>query len=86
MQRETFVENNQIVIREGGVSVRYPLSIVQKRVKELSAQLDLWREYESRLLTPRALDDCPYCCGKGKEPASGILVRCRFCAGTGKRQ
>ena len=37
-------------------------------------------------LTPLALDACPYCLGKGKEPANGVLVRCRFCAGTGKRQ
>ena len=28
---------------------------------------------------------CPYCLGKGEEPLNKVLVRCRFCAGTGKR-
>ena len=35
--------------------------------------------------TQLAPDACPYCLGKGKEPANGVLVRCRFCTGTGKR-
>ena len=26
---------------------------------------------------------CPYCI-KGKEKANGVLVRCRFCSGTGQ--
>jgi len=86
MQREVTVQDGKIVIRVDGVSVRYPLSIVQKRVKELSVELETWQEYERRLLTPLALDACPYCVGKGKEPANDVLVRCRFCGGTGKRQ
>ena len=56
MQREVTVQDGKIVIRVDGASVRYPLSVVQKRVKELSVELDTWQEYERRLLTPRALD------------------------------
>lgn len=37
-------------------------------------------------LTPLAPDACPYCFGKGEELAKKVMVRCRFCAGTGKRQ
>ena len=29
---------------------------------------------------------CPYCKGTGKEKANDILVRCRFCSGTGRVQ
>lgn len=82
MQREMFVENNQIVIREDGVSVRYPLSIVQKRVKELSAQLDLWREYESRLLTPRALDGVCSC--PKPKPNSKKFMGVKLCLACGQ--
>lgn len=35
--------------------------------------------------TQLAPDTCPYCRGKGEEPLNKVMVRCRFCAGTGKR-
>ena len=56
MQREVTIQDGKIVIRVDGAAVRYPLSVVQKRVKELSVELDTWQEYERRLLTPCALD------------------------------
>ena len=48
--RTVTVEDNRIVIHENGVSIWYPLSIVEKHIKDLEAQLEIWREYE-RLLT-----------------------------------
>ncbi len=45
---------------------------------------DRLAQYEARP-TPLAPDACPYCLGKGEEPANKVMVRCRFCAGTGKR-
>lgn len=53
--RTVTVEANQIVIRDCGVTVRYDLAIVQKRLKNLESELETWREYE-RLLTPDAAD------------------------------
>ena len=40
------------------------------------------KQAAQQLLAP---DACPYCLGKGEEPANKVMVRCRFCAGTGKR-
>jgi len=51
--RTVTVENNQIVVRVDGMPIRYGMSIVQKRIKELAVELETWREYE-RLLTPQA--------------------------------
>ncbi len=39
------------------------------------------RQAAEQTLAP---DACPYCRGKGEEPLNKIMVRCRFCAGTGK--
>ena len=76
MQREVTVQDGEIVIRVNGASVRYPLSVVQKRVKELSVELDTWQEYERRLLTPRALDGATvaeFCeCGISIESHTGV--------------
>lgn len=53
--RTVTVENNQIVVRVDGMPIRYGMSIIQKRIKELAVELETWREYE-RLLTPLAVD------------------------------
>ena len=72
--RTVTVENNQIVLRIDGMPIRYSLRIVQKRVKELAAELETWKEYE-RLLTPLALDEAnePLCvCGKPISRHNGV--------------
>ena len=50
-----------------------------QRLREKIASLEI-------VPPPLAPNACPYCEGKGKEPASGIMVRCRFCGGSGKRE
>lgn len=50
--RTVTVEDNRIVIHENGVSIWYPLSMVQIHIKDLVVQLETWREYE-RLLTSK---------------------------------
>ena len=63
MTRTVTVEDKKIVVRESGVSVRYPLSVVLKRIHELESELATWREYK-RLLTepgPGSGAGCWYC-------------------------
>lgn len=45
------VENNKVVINHGDSKAIFPLGFIRKRIKELSLDLDKFKEYE-RLLTP----------------------------------
>jgi hypothetical protein len=42
--RTVTVENNQIVVRVDGMPIRYGMSIIQKRIKELAVELETWRK------------------------------------------
>jgi len=62
--RTITVENNKIVIRDSGVTVRYSLALVRRHLSKLESELATYKEYE-RLLTPLAVDAatplCPVC-------------------------
>ena len=68
------------------------LSHIAPEVEPASDVVDVYWQVDNavcgllkdRHVTKHAPNVCPYCLGKGKEPLNGVLVRCRFCSGTGK--
>jgi hypothetical protein len=54
--RTVKVEENKVVVTVDGARVRYGLPIIEKRIKDLKAEVAVWVEYK-RLLTQRALDE-----------------------------
>lgn len=57
------VENNKVVVECDGARVSHSLASIQKVIRKLEEDLEMWRNYE-RLLTPDAADllPRPACC------------------------
>lgn len=60
IEKKVYVENNRVVVEVDGARVRHSLPTIQKCIKKLSDDLEMWRNYE-RLLTKRAADGDNMC-------------------------
>lgn len=51
-----FVENDRVVVSVPGGSVHHSLETIQRAQQKLKEDLNMWLDYEKRLLTKRAAD------------------------------
>lgn len=63
--KKVSVVNGKVVVEVDGAKVTHSMATIQKVIKQLTEDLEMWRNYE-RLLTQRAADYEPPCpdCGK----------------------
>jgi hypothetical protein len=44
------VEDGKLVLRNGNITARFTLSLIQKKIQESKEELEKWRRYEKILL------------------------------------
>ena len=47
------VEDGKLVLRNGNITARFTLSLIQKKIQESKEELEKWRRYEKILLDPQ---------------------------------
>lgn len=52
-----YVESDRVVVEVPGGSVRHSLETIQWAQQKLKDDLNMWLDYEKRLLTKRAVDE-----------------------------